>query len=316
MPDITNYTWSTFRERVGRVWSELTYMVLSDRSAKDHEERLGQWPAVKGELPQGEAVDQIRDLWTWLTHSIGDAAENHLGARVLRLRLRAYGAKGLDVLDQFTLRVELDDEESDEDLDEDLDELPDAVQSASLSQGEQGVNIALRAVAQTHQWQQRSMNRLMLGFRQQQEASAAQLEQLGRTVQSTREDMLALVDILVNDRLEASEAAVKDTRGRRKHASAEPSPVAKQALETIGDLGKTWLSGGLPPSLSTLAKTLANHPKGKELLHDPRLAKLLETPDEIEALVAMLEGVLESVPVSPAAPDAGTGDDPYDYDET
>ena len=321
--DITNYSWPTFRDRITRIWGDLAYVTLSDRTVRGSEERLGQWPSVKGELPAGEIVDQIRDLWTWLGSAMEDAAEGHGAGGVLHFRLRAYAVKGMEVVDQFTFRVEPPEQEEDNEPD-DLEDYQDTPPEHPLNQGEQGVAIALRAVAQTHRWQQSAMNRLLLGFRQQQEASQAQIEQLGRSVAATREDMLALVDLLVADRLETSEIALKEARGGRKRPSKEPSPIAKEALGVLGDLGKTWLGGGgFPPALATLAKTLSKHPRGKELLEDPRLQTLLTKPDEIEALVSMLEGVLESIPAGDAGTDAagtgaaGTGDntDPYEYDE-
>lgn len=307
---IENHTLTSFRKRVLPVLPELAYVVLHDRTDRRNEERLGQWPADKGVLPSQDAAQNAAALWDWLDAVIGDAMLLH--KKKGSFRLRAYGTKGHETLDNFTLVAEPDNEDSAEDVDN--FDVPDDSEPASAT-ARSADPAALVHLAQT--MAERNMRlterlttqQMKIAERNQRSWESANT-QLMLHLDASRQQLQDMLDVWVADRIEEGDKATR----RNVRSPAAPSPLAAAAVSQIGEVIRTAIGAkfNVPPGLVRLL----GHPQAKAVLDNPRLNALLDQdPVVVDGVINMLAGLVDQLP-DPPAPGARkpAPDDDDDFD--
>lgn len=311
---------SIFRQRFRPVLvGDFSYAILSDRTEAS-EQRLGQWPVVKGELPAGDTDELLGMFWRWVCDAALDAMVLHPARGVFRLRL--YGTKGVETLDSMTLRAEPQPTDDDDVDPYDVPPAPEPTASApatpldrldrAVETYERAAKLAIWTAEKTQEISERNAKALLNTLRVHGEISREQLDQAHARLRSQDQINADLTEAMLTERMtyaeEKVEAAEQAANSKGKKGNKEPNPLIGEALRELISGGKEWLLGGnVPDGLGDLLK----NPRVKDLLTNPKVvARLKEHPELIDQVLDFIN-LSAPEPAAGGAPDA----DPYDIPE-
>jgi hypothetical protein len=323
--------------RIRRRAEHIGYLTLTDRTERSAEEPLGRFDfnaadalpylepgdddaeddEVEGDDDNGDddaapsalaaasvdpgAADIANAACRWLRDI---ATRNTYGEPYKRFRVRAYGFKAIRVVDSGSFLCR--NEEHDLELPEvaatgDGPETELRIPTPTFEEAaNHGAARGLKALGDYYaQWGQ-----IVLGsMGQLQGINNSMLSRLHRDLQSSRDQ----VDTLVASILEVRVAEMQAAEERRTNVRAEDTraELAKHAIAQLGDAAKVYLaSRGVSPELAELVGPLAQSPELVQTLMDPEVRTLLNDPQNLRFLAAMLRQVVEQAKAARQAPPA------------
>ncbi len=225
------------------------------------------------------------------------ARSNTVGEPYMRLRLRVYAPKGDRMLfsGQFVCRnhgVDLDIPTS--------DELPKiempkpSFDEAALAASAKGVKALGDFYAQ---W-----GRLVLGSMSQlQGVNNSMLAKLHKQLQDSRDQIDLLVASVLEDRVQQAER--HEQRRTEERIGDARHELAKEAINQLGSAAQAFLAAkGVTPDMADLLGTLSASNELMDTLKKPEVRKLMEDPDNLASLAAMLDQAAAQVAQAQAQP--------------
>ncbi|MFH1464819.1 MAG: hypothetical protein ABIO70_10585 [Pseudomonadota bacterium] len=211
------------------------------------------------------------------------SASNAVGEPYLRLRLRVYAPKGDRMLfsGQFVCRnhgVDLDIPQDDE-----MPDLKVPVPTFDQAASQAGVK-GIKALGDFYaQW-----GRIVLGaVGELQGVNNSMLSRLHRQLQESRDQIDMLVASILEHRVKQMEA--EDSRMADERAGDARTALAKEAISQLGSAAQAFLAAkGVSPEMAELLGLLSNSQELTEALKDPAVRKLMQDPDNLSSLAALL----------------------------
>jgi len=287
--------------RIRRLSTEAGYLVIQDRTDRRQDDTLARFnltaedAAAYLDLPTVFDDDYDPDDPSEITHEmiceaaaawVRDVAErNTVGEEWRRFRVRVYAPKGIRLMDsaQFVCR------NHEADLDLPVPELPemplptfDEATAVASSKG-------IKALGDYYaQW-----GHLVIGsIGQLQGVNQSMIHHLHRQLQDAQEQVDKLVSTLLENR--AREAELADAREAEERDSSARTVLAQQALEQLGEAARAFLSTrGLTPELADVLGVIGTSPELMRALSSPDVRALMQDPDNLKGLAAMLEGAAQ-----------------------
>ena len=299
--------------RLKRRAHDVAYVALWDRTDRNQEESLGRFelnandawtylqegeaPEPEGEgweeperpspdeplaIPHLSAADLAEAACRWLRDS---ATRNTVGENYRRFRVRAYGPKGIRVVDtgSFVCKNE------DVDLDLPMSNGPDLqIPSPTFEDAANaGAAKGVRALGDYYaQWGQ-----IVLGsVGQLQGVNNAMLARLHRQLQESRDQVDQLVAAILESRVAESRRA-DDQKFEEKAVDAR-TELARDALKQIGQAATAMLtSKGVTPEMGELLGVIGQSPELVATLADPDVRALMQDPENLKLVSGMLKQV-------------------------
>ena len=253
-------------------------------------------PEPAGELTPQRLADAacrwLRDI----------AARNTVGEPMRRFRVRAYGPKGIRVIETASFSCK------DEDWDlepasarggfapavADLTIPTPTFESAETASSVRG----MRALGDYYaQW-----GRIVLGsVSQLQGVNNAMLGRLHRQLDASRGQVDELVGALLHHRAAEMEAA--EQRRSADRSEDTRAELARHALQQLGDAAKVFLTArGVPPEMVELMAPLGQSPELLQTLADPDVRQLLHDPQNLRVVALLLRQAAEQARAARQAP--------------
>jgi hypothetical protein len=242
--------------------------------------------------PDGDPTpeDLARAACRWLRDL---AIRNTVGEHYRRIRIRAYGAKGIRVVDTGSFVCRNHDVDLDIPLPEPGTPLGLAPEEANLRiptpSFDEAANVgaarSIKALGDYYaQWGQ-----IVLGsVGQLQGVNNAMLGRLHKQLDESRGQVDDLVAAVLNYRFEASQADASRKSDERQDDTRHA--LAREALQQLGEAARAFLvAKGVPPELTDVLGAIGGSPELMHTLNDPDVRTLMKDPGNLAALAAMLK---------------------------
>jgi hypothetical protein len=209
---------------------------------------------------------------------------NTVGAPYGRFRVKVYSPKGASMVDsgQFVCRnhgVDLDIPA--EAAMPDLRIPAPTFEQAAMQGGVKGI----RALGDYYaQWGQ-----IVLGsVGQLQGVNNAMLSRLHRQLEDARGQVDQLVAAILENR--TKELELHEQRRSEDRAGDARTELARDALKQLGEAARTFLTArGVSPELADVLGSIGKSDELMAALHDPEVRALMQSPDNLKGLAAMLK---------------------------
>ena len=212
------------------------------------------------------------------------AVGNTVGEQFRRFRVKVFAPKGHRMLfsSQFVCR--------NHGVDLDLgpvDDLPKLeMPKPSFEESEAAASAkGIRALGDYYaQW-----GHIVLGsVGQLQGVNNSMLGRLHRQLQESRGQVDELVAAILNNRIDS--AKIEDERAAEERTGDARTALAKEALNQLGSAANTFLTAkGVTPEMADLLGTLSSSPQLMAAMKKPGVQQLMQDPDNLAGLAAMLE---------------------------
>lgn len=217
------------------------------------------------------------------------AKRNTVGEPFRRFRVKAYGAKGIRVVDTASFVCKNVDHDLDlpmlangsrQEVESDLRIPTPTFEDAAAS----GASRGIKALGDYYaQWGQ-----IVLGsVGQLQGVNNAMLGRLHRQLQESRDQVDQLVAAILEFRV--AELKLNDDRRADERSSDARADLARHALQQLGDAAKAFLATrGVPPELADVLGALGSSPTLVSALNEPDVRELIREPQNLELLAGLL----------------------------
>ncbi|MCB9759102.1 MAG: hypothetical protein H6739_04620 [Alphaproteobacteria bacterium] len=238
------------------------------------------------ESPLAEAIGQVtmddikEAACAWLRET---AEHNTVGEQWRRFRVRLYGPKGISKLDsaQFIVRNEDWEDPSSFASDPSVPGLP----KPTFEGAEQGAAVqGVRALGDYYA----QYGRLVLStVAQLQGMNNASLSQVSQQLREARGQVDELVAAILEFR--ATQAQAERDDARDQHGEEVRGQLVRATIEQLGQAAQALLMArGLPPESLALLQTLSASPELMQTLQRPEVQALMQRPENLQQLAAML----------------------------
>lgn len=260
-------------DKVRELDEDASYMVLFDRTDRQQERTV-----ARLDLDEEGALQWLRVPWTledaldgacdWLRRM---SASNTIGEPSRRYRVRVYGPKGLSTLvsGSFLCR----------DLGYIMEpgELPEAIQLVD------GEAVGMAALGQYYA----QFGKLLLASTMRlQTMSDRTLARMGKQLEESR----AQIDTLIAATLEYRfrEVESMEVRSAETREAEARNALVRDAVTQLAEAAKAVATMGASPELAPVMALVRDKPELLTLLKSEPVKELLEHPDQLQALLAML----------------------------
>ena len=261
---------------------------FGELDAEDEDEPGDVAPEPEVRDAESDAVRYATAACRWLRDI---ATRNTVGESYRRFRMKAYGPKGVRVVDtgSFLCRNESFD------LDLPLGAVPQGPSADSALQiptptfeqvETKGAAKGIQALGDYYaQW-----GRIVLGsMGQLQHVNNDMLARLHRQLQDSRGQVDELVAAILEFR--AAEMKVGADKAAEERANDTRTMLAQQALQQLGEAAKAFLAAkGVSPEMADVLGAISQSPDLVAALGDPDVKALMQEPANLKALAGMLKG--------------------------
>lgn len=262
--------------RIRSLDEDASYVVLFDRTERLQEKTLGRFDLdednsgwMEGPFSVPEALE---GACQWLRSR---AASNTMGEPIRRFRVKVYGPKGISTLvsGSFACR----------DLGHSLTIAVDEEELVELEQVD-GQAVGMAALGRYYA----QFGKLLLSSTMRLQAlNDRTLSRLGRELDESRSQVDTLVAATLEYRFREVEAA--EVRSAETRETEARNQLVRDAVGQLADAAKAVATMGGSPELEPVLKLAREKPQLLELLKSDAVQALLANPDQLQALLGMLQ---------------------------